>query len=85
LEFDGPKNFHVFGNIYTSITTDRETGYSDAQNAREALDWLVQEFIKGADQIAWRVRPEVWMDDKMRWFGYARLAVWPDKDHGKSA
>jgi hypothetical protein len=93
LEFDGPPNFHVFGNIYTTMThagpldEDHQMilGYPTEESAMRAFHGYMEEFSKGADQIAWRLRPEATKGPDGFWTVRARVAVFRHENDGKSA
>lgn len=83
LQFKGPPTSHCFGVPYVTIDIGgrREEGtplvlVDDMHEAFKHLMNAIDEYTEGADQIAWRVYPEMSQTDDGRWFALCRLAVW---------
>lgn len=80
-EFEGPAAAHVLGLQFVEMTHDgivNETrdALSKCWNEAEAWDKFIQhlkEYVKDAQQIAWRIMPECDQGMNGAWRVYARL------------
>ena len=83
LQFKGPSTAHCFGVPYVTldiggIRREGEPSLSldDMNEAFRHLMNVIDEYTEGADQIAWRLYPEMSHTDDNRWTARCRLAVW---------
>jgi hypothetical protein len=83
LQFSGPKTNHCFGTPYVTFALggikpeggDQEWE-SDAKTAHDRFFTELNEYVSGAQQIAWRLYPEMTITDDRMYTLRCRLAVW---------
>lgn len=83
LQFKGPATSHCFGVPYITISLGGihwdGTPVATVDDMHEAFRCLmnaIDEYTEGADQIAWRLYPEMSHTDDGMWTARCRLAVW---------